>query len=41
MSKLDEMIKSTQWRVNWHIEQLEEEKIKLEALKEMKGKGND
>ena len=41
MIKLDEMIKDAQWRVNWHIEHLEEEKIKLEALKEMKENSND
>jgi len=41
MSKLDEMIKDAQWRVDWHAEKLEEEVLKLEALKEMKEKGND
>ena len=41
MSKLDEMIKDAQWRVDWHTEKLEEEALKLEALKKMKEKGNE
>lgn len=38
MSKLEEMIKDTQWAVDWHTEKLEEETIKLEALKQMREK---
>ncbi len=41
MSKLDEMIKDARWRVDWHAEKLEEEVLKLEALEEMKEKGNE
>ena len=41
MSKLDEMIKESEWQVNWLSGKLEEEVLKLEALKEMKGKRNE
>ena len=41
MSKLDEMIKESEWQVNWLTGKLEEEVLKLEALKEMKGKSNE
>lgn len=41
MSKLDEMIKESEWQVNWLTGKLEEETIKLEALKEMREKGNE
>ena len=41
MSKLDEMIKESEWQVDWLTGKLEEEVLKLEALKEMKGKSNE
>ena len=41
MSKLDEMIKESEWQVDWLSGKLEEEVLKLEALKEMKERGND
>tara|TARA_R100000278_G_scaffold122774_2_gene109881 strand:- start:57 stop:182 length:126 start_codon:yes stop_codon:yes gene_type:complete len=41
MSKLDEMIKESEWQVNWLTGKLEEEVLKLEALKEKKEKSSE
>ena len=41
MSKLDEMIKESEWQVDWLTGKLEEEVLKLEALKEKKENSNE